>query len=286
MDIGFAGIGRMGHHFALHLARAGHRVLAYDVIATLDDELVAAGVEQVDSVDAIVTAPVTFSMLPDGPTTIALLTGDDGLFARAGSGHVHVAMSTMGVDEVLLLADEAERRGIRFADAPVSGSVAGAKAKTLTAMVGTDDATFALIQPLLAAFTKAQFHPGAPSTGMILKLSVNVVIGSLNEAIGESIMLAEKGGIDRELFYEVLRSSAAGGTFVEYKREAFLHPDTAGVDAPVSIIAKDLGLALRFADGLGLSLPGAAASHDVADRALANGLAGADMAAASAVLDD
>lgn len=285
MDIGFAGIGRMGRQFALHLSAAGHRVIAYDPYVTLDDELAGAGIELVATPDGIAGTAVTISMLPSPASALDLLAGADGLFARAGAGHRHVLMGTMGSAAVAELGAEAERHGVLLADAPVSGTVSAARAKTLTTMVGASPSLFAELQPVLAEFTKAQFHVGPLGTGNVAKLAVNVVVGAVNEAVNEALLLATRSGIDREQFYELLRASAGGGNFVEYKRQAFLDPAGTPVDAPVTIIHKDLLLAAELAASVGMELPGAAANAAVLTRAIDAGYADWDLSRVGVVLD-
>ena len=284
MDIGFAGIGRMGREIALHLARAHHRVVAYDISSIVDGELAEAGVELVDTAGQLAALPMSVSMLPDGYATIGLLCGEDGLFARARDEHTHVMIVTVGADQAQRVAEEARHRGVHFADAPVSGSVSGARSRVITTMVGADEATYARIEPILRDFTARQFHVGGPGQGTVVKLAVNVVIGALNEAVGEAIILATRSGVDRDLFYSILSAGAAGGTYVDYKREAFLHPESAHVDAPVAIIAKDLALALRLAQELGVSLPAAAAASQVAQLAAEAGWAQSDLSHVTDVL--
>lgn len=285
MDIGFAGIGRMGRQFALHLAAAGHRVIAYDPYVTLDEELANAGIELSGTPEGIAKTPLTISMLPDPASALELLAGDNGLFAIADAGHRHVLMGTMGSAAVAELGIDADRHGVLLADAPVSGTVSAARAKTLTTMVGASPDLFAEVKPVLAEFTKAQFHVGPLGTGNVAKLAVNVVVGAVNESVNEALLLATRSGIGREQFYELLRAGAGGGNYVEYKRQAFLDPEGTPVDAPVTIIHKDLLLAAELAASVGIQLPGAAANAAVLTRAIEAGCADWDLSRVGVVLD-
>jgi 3-hydroxyisobutyrate dehydrogenase/2-hydroxy-3-oxopropionate reductase len=284
MDIGFAGVGRMGRQFALHLARAGHRVIAYDPFVPADDELERAGVSLVDDATAIAATPLSISMLPDGGSARRLLE-DGGLFATAAEGHRHVLMGTMGIGVVKELAAEAARRGVCLADAPVSGSVAAARAGTLTTMVGSTPELFDELRPVLAEFTQAQFHVGPVGSGNVVKLAVNVVVGAINESVAEALLLATKAGVDRSLFYEVLQAGAGGGAYVDYKKHAFLSADDPPVDAPVTLIHKDLTLAAELAEQLGIRLPGAAADASVLADAIAHGHGNLDLSRIGIALD-
>ncbi|MEV6749354.1 NAD(P)-dependent oxidoreductase [Streptomyces sp. NPDC051080] len=268
MLIGIAGLGRMGRPMATQLAQAGHTVLGHD--PGLDQA--PEGVELVRSTAELAKTPLTISMLPDGATTRDLVL--NGL-ANAAPDHLHVVMGTVGPELVRELAGTAT---VHVLDAPVSGSVSMAETATLTTMVGGSPEQFERVRPLLAAMTAAQFHCGPVGAGSAAKLAVNAVLAALSQGVAEGLLIAEAGGLDLRSFYDVLRNSAAGAPYVGYKEEAFLSPDTAGVAAPVSLIRKDLGLALDLARASGLSLPASEAAFAVLDHAMANNLGQEDMA--------
>ncbi|WP_433281568.1 NAD(P)-binding domain-containing protein [Pseudonocardia xinjiangensis] len=288
MLIGFAGLGRMGRPMARNLARAGHEVLAYDPVlaATADDQgLAPDGVRLVRSVADLAAAPMTISMLPDGATTRELVTGRDGLCAAGvQDGHLHVIMGTVGPTLVREVAAAAAERGVQVVDAPVSGSVSLADAAQITTMVGGTEEQFARVGPVLAAMTKMQYHTGPVGSGSTAKLAVNAVLAALNQGVAEGMLLAEAGGLDTTVFYEVLSTSAAGAPYVGYKSDAFLSPAETAVSAPVSLIHKDVSLALDLAAEQRLTLPGAEAVVGVLDQATAAGLGEEDMAQVLAAL--
>lgn len=271
MLIGFAGLGRMGGPMAAHLARAGHTVLGFDPVAAPPD-----GVRAIGSAGELAGAALSISMLPDAAATRDLLVDD--LLPAVAPGHVHVVMGTVGPDAVRSLAAAADGRGAVVVDAPVSGSVAHAGSAQLTTMVGGTAEQFAHVRPVLAAMTRLQHHTGPVGSGQAAKLAVNAVLAALNHAMAEAVLLAEAGGLDAGVFYDVLRTSAAGAPYVEYKREAFLAPDAAGVAAPVSLIRKDVRLALDLAAAHDLQLPVAESVAAGLDGAAAAGLAEQDMA--------
>lgn len=268
MLIGFAGLGRMGRPMAHNLARAGHTVLAHDpVIASAPEEVTVVG-----SAAELAEAPLTISMLPDGTTTWHLVLGE---LSGAGPDHLHIVMGTVGPEIVRELA----RAGrVDIVDAPVSGSVGLAERAAITTMVGGTPEQFERVRPVLAAMTSAQFHTGPVGSGSAAKLAVNAVLAALSQAVAEGLLIAEAGDLDPKVFYDVLRSSAAGAPYVGYKEEAFLSPDSAAVAAPVSLIRKDLGLALELAHRHRLSLPGSEAAYAVLDAATEAGLGEKDMA--------
>lgn len=274
MLIGFAGLGRMGLPMAANLARAGHTVLAHDpFVAEVPEGLTAA-----DSAAELVEAPLTISMLPDGAATRDLVIKE---LAAAPTSHLHIVMGTVGPELVRELAETAP---VDLVDAPVSGSVSMAETAAITTMVGGSCEQFERIRPFLTAMTSAQFHTGSVGSGSAAKLAVNAVLAALSQGVAEGLLIAEAGDLDPKVFYDVLRNSAAGAPYVGYKEEAYLSPETAGVAAPVSLIRKDLRLALDLARGRQLDLPGAEIACTVLDDAITAGLGEADMAEVLAAL--
>jgi 3-hydroxyisobutyrate dehydrogenase-like beta-hydroxyacid dehydrogenase len=275
MMIGFAGLGRMGRPMATNLARAGYTVLAYDPGTP---QVTPKGVTAVDSAAELAEASLTISMLPDGATTRALL---EEILPGIAGDHLHVVMGTVGPD---LMREMVDIGVVEVIDAPVSGSVSMAETAMITTMVGGTAEQFERIRPVLAAMTSAQFHTGPTGSGSVTKLAVNAVLAALSQGVAEGLLIAEAGGLDSKVFYDVLRTSAAGAPYVGYKEQAFLSPETAGVAAPVSLIRKDLGLALDLAHRRQLDLPGAQAAYMVLGDAIEAGLGEADMAQVLAVL--
>ena len=276
MMIGFAGLGRMGRPMATNLARAGYTVLAYDPGTP---KTMPEGVTAVDSAAELAKAPLTISMLPDGATTRALLVEE--ILPGTAVDHLHVVMGTVGPE---LLREMVDLGVVEVIDAPVSGSVSMAETAMITTMVGGTAEQFERIRPVLAAMTSAQFHTGPTGTGSVTKLAVNAVLAALSQGVAEGLLIAEAGDLDSKVFYAVLRTSAAGAPYVGYKEQAFLSPETAGVAAPVSLIRKDLGLALDLAHRRKLDLPGAQAAYMVLGDAIEAGLGEADMAQVLAAL--
>ncbi|MEU4413244.1 NAD(P)-dependent oxidoreductase [Nocardia salmonicida] len=274
MLIGFAGLGRMGRPMAAHLAAAGHTVLAYDPHVEQAPQRVALA----DSAEALAAAALTISMLPDGESTRELVL--EGLRTVA-PGHLHIVMGTVGPEVVRELADLPH---LAVIDAPVSGSVSMAETAAITTMVGATPEQFERAQPVLAAMTTAQFHAGPVGSGSTAKLAVNAVLAGLSQAVAEGLLLAEAGDLDPATFYDILRNSAAGAPYVGYKQQAYLAPESTPVAAPVSLIRKDLGLALALAHRHRLILPGSEAAFAVLDDAVATGLGQADMAEVLTVL--
>ncbi|WP_028924316.1 NAD(P)-dependent oxidoreductase [Pseudonocardia acaciae] len=276
MRVGFVGLGRMGAPMAANLARAGYDVIGYDTVATE-----VAGVRPAADLDELADTDLTISMLPNAEVTAGVLRR---IVPGTGADHIHVAMGTLGVAGAADAAGIMHGAGRRFADAPVSGSVALAGDAQISTMVGATDEVYRAIRPALAAMTKAQAHVGPPGAGSALKLAVNIVIGANNQAIAEALVFAEAHGIDPATAYDVLETSAVASPYLGYKRAEFLAPGANPPTATVSVIDKDLALALDAGARSSVFLPGAAAVRQVLVAAGAAGLIEADMARVIEVL--
>jgi 3-hydroxyisobutyrate dehydrogenase/2-hydroxy-3-oxopropionate reductase len=132
--------------------------------------------------------------------------------------------------------------GAHLLDTPVSGSVALAERGELTVLVGGEVAALDRARPILGAFGSRIVHLGGPGAGATMKLVVNSVLHGLNQAVAEALVLAERAGVDRAAAYDVLAASAIAAPFVHYKRDAYVHPETAAVAFTLMLGAKDLRL--------------------------------------------
>lgn len=285
MNVGFAGIGRMGLPMARNVLTAGFPLAVWNRTASRCAELAAEGARVAATPRELAEgANVVVTMVVDAAAAAAVLLGDDGVFAGLVPGAVAVEMSTIGPVAARALAAEADGRGIGFLDAPVSGSVSSAEEAALITMVGGEPEAFERARPVLAAMTKAQLHLGPSGAGAAMKLAVNSVIAVTAESIAEALVFAELSGIERAAAYEVLASGAVASPFVLYKRNAFLHPDSEPVAFTTTLMRKDVRLALEVARDLGVRLSAAEAACEVLERACAAGYGDADFSRVADVI--
>ncbi len=200
--IGFIGLGNMGGPMAVNLIGAGHEVIGFDRAPAALDALRAAGGSAADSAAACASAAeAVITMLPAGAHVREVWLGADGLVPtlanRGGSPPLLIDSSTIDVETAREVAAAASAAGIDAVDAPVSGGVGGAKAGTLTFMVGGPDAAFARAQPLLAAMGRRIIHAGGPGAGQAAKICNNMILGISMLAVSEAFVLAERLGLDR-----------------------------------------------------------------------------------------
>ena len=279
--VAVVGLGRMGAAMARTLSRAGFDLVVWNRSHEAA-EVVAAdvGARVADSpAAAAASASVVVSSLADDDALRAVHSDGDGTVAGVGPGTVVVETSTVDPETILRLAPEFERHGAHLLDAPVSGSVGLVEQGALTSMVGGDASALETARPVIDALSKAVFHMGPNGSGATMKLAVNALVHAINVALSESLVLAEAGGVERSLAYEVFTSSAAGSPFIQYKRPAFEQPDETPVAFSLDLVAKDLRLILGLADRLGVPMAQGAVNAAAAQAAIEAGLGGSDMSA-------
>jgi 3-hydroxyisobutyrate dehydrogenase-like beta-hydroxyacid dehydrogenase len=258
------GTGRMGSAMAERLARQGVDVVLYNRTRDRCDALAGRIACQVAATpaDAASRADVVISMVADDRAVRDLYEGPDGVPAGIRPSSVAVDMSTTLPDTIQAIAPAVRAMGAGILDAPVSGSVSSTLSGELTIMVGGSDEDLDRARPVLDRLSRRIFHMGELGTGAAMKLAVNTVIYGLNGAVSEAIVLAEHNAIDRATAYEVLVNSAVGAPFVQYKRAAFVEPETTPVAFSLGLAEKDLRLIGQLATESGTPMPQAAVNLD------------------------
>lgn len=262
------GTGRMGSAMARSLSRNGFPLVLCNRSAAraeaLAGELSASGAGSItvatSAAEAVAAADVAISMVSDEAAVTQLYRGPGGVLDGLGEGRLLLEMSTVPPHVVRGLAADVQARGSAILDAPVSGSVTLAEAGTLTIMVGGEAADLERARPVLEGMSARIFHMGGLGTGATIKLAVNAVIFALNGSLAESLVLAEKAGVDRATAYQVFAASAIAAPYTQYKQASFVDPESTPVAFTLGLAAKDLGLILGLAGAVGASMPQATAN--------------------------
>ena len=218
-------------------------------------------------------------MLADADALRETYSGDDGVAAGLQPGAIAIDMGTTGPEGVAWLDETVRGVGGTVVDAPVSGSTATATEGTLTIMAGGTEDDVERARPVLESIGSRVYHLGATGTGAVMKLAVNSVIFALGQAISESLVLAERAGIERERAYEIFENSAVAAPMVKYRRDQYLHPESTAVAFAMSLARKDLLLILDLAESLGTPMPQAGIDLESYGRAIDAGFGEQDMAA-------
>lgn len=280
------GLGRMGSAMARRLSAAGHPLTLWnrssDKATTLAGELGG----NVASTPAEAARGVRFVLasLADDEALLAVHTGPGGTLEGVAEGTVVIDTSTVSPGAAQQVASLLSGRGAWLLDAPVSGSTALVDRGEVTTMVGGNTAAMEEARPVIEAYSQRVFHLGPNGTGATMKLAVNSFVHSINQALSESLVLAESAGIERDVAYDVFASGAGGAPFVHYKRQSFLEPDTAPIAFTLDLVRKDLDLILALAESAGVPMPAAETTGRMVTAAQEAGLGETDMSAVAEYL--
>ena len=254
-NLGFVGLGSMGGEMARLLLEAGHSVTGYNRTKSRAQWLLDLGMLWGNTPRGVAqAADVTLSMVRDTEALLAVTGGPDGLIAGLGPGKYYIDMSTVSPAASKQLAVQAAEAGAKMFDAPVSGSLVTLKAGQLSFMVGGDQEALEDIRPILQDIGPTVDYVGANGLAAMMKVAVNLNLPVQILAFSESLLLAEKMGISRELATKVLLNSVVASPALKYRFPMVLDmPEEPLFD--VDMIQKDLKLALDAGAELKVPLP-------------------------------
>jgi 3-hydroxyisobutyrate dehydrogenase len=283
VNVAFLGLGRMGAPMARHVLDAGHDLRVWNRTTDKAAELVAAGAAAAASpAEAARGADVVVTMLADPDAVREVLLGPDGVAEGATEGTLVIDASTIGPGAAREIAVELAKRGLRYVDAPVLGSVQPARDGTLTVFAGGSEAEYAEVEPLLRLWgdpTKVR-RVGDVGSASAVKLVLNLTIGVATAGVGEALRLAADLGVDRHVALDALAAGPLGAT-VGSKRTMLEKEEYSPVGFSLDLLAKDLGLVVDAAHG---DLPVTESVRAVVDEAVTAGHGDDDYAALAGYL--
>jgi len=275
-NIAFIGLGIMGSPMAVHLAKAGHQVVGYNRTPDKTVPLVEAGGRAAESIaDAVRGAEVVCVMVPDSPDVLDVLTGEDGVFDNANPGTLVIDFSSIRPDVTIQLAEQADGKGIRLVDAPVSGGEAGAVNAALSIMVGGQEGDFEAAKPYLDVVGKTVVHVGPSGAGQTVKAANQLIVAANIQALAEAVVFLDAYGVDTNAALEVLGGGLAGSKVLDQKKQNMLgHTFEPGFR--IALHHKDLGIVTTAAREAGVVIPLGSLVAQLMASALANGDGGLD----------
>src|ERR1700758_366956 len=204
--IAFIGLGNMGGPMAANLVKAGHKVVAFDLVAASRDQAKSDGATIAESAVASVKgADVVVTMLPAGKHVLSVWND---VVPAMTKGTLIIDCSTIDVESSKQAHELAAEHGVRSVDAPVSGGTGGAKGATLTFMCGGDDKAFAAAKPVLEGMGKKIVHCGGASAGQATKICNNMILAVSMIGVSEGFALAEKLGLSHQALFDVVSTSS------------------------------------------------------------------------------
>ncbi|MES2993785.1 MAG: 2-hydroxy-3-oxopropionate reductase [Pseudomonadota bacterium] len=276
--LGFIGLGIMGTPMALRLKAGGHELFIHTRSEPKPEVLAAGAVRCASAKEVAERADIVFTMVPDTPDVAKVLFADDGVAAGLSKGKTVVDMSSISPIETKDFAQRINALGCDYLDAPVSGGEVGAKAGTLTIMVGGPEAVFERVKPLFELMGKNITLVGGNGDGQTCKVANQIIVALNIAAVGEALVFASKAGADPAKVRQALMGGFAASRILEVHGERMIKR-TFAPGFRIGLHQKDLSLALAGARALGVALPQTAGAAQLMQACAANGGAELDHSA-------
>ena len=268
--IGFVGLGIMGTPMAEHLIKGGHEVALFS-IPSVPASLVEAGGKAFNSGKEVAqNADIIFVMVPDTPHVASALFAANGIAEGLTAGKIVVDMSSISPIETKEFAQRIRALGCEYLDAPVSGGEVGAKAGTLSIMVGGKPQIFEEVKPLFELMGKNITLVGDNGDGQTAKVANQMIVALTIEAVGEALLFASKAGADPARVRQALMGGFASSKILEVHGERMVKR-TFNPGFRIELHQKDLNLALTSARKLGVALPNTATCQELFNMCAAHG---------------
>jgi len=269
MKIGFIGLGIMGTPMCGHLIAAGHELFIH-TRKPAPAEIAAKATACPSAAAVAQAAEIVFLMLPDTPDVESVLFGKGGVAEGLGKGKTVVDMSSISPMETKTFAKKINDLGSDYLDAPVSGGEVGAKAASLTIMVGGPEAVFERVKPLFEKMGKNITLVGGNGDGQTCKVANQIIVALNIAAVGEALLFASKAGADPAKVRQALMGGFAASRILEVHGERMIKR-TFAPGFRIALHQKDLNLALQGARTLGVALPQTASAAQLMQTCAANG---------------
>ena len=277
-NLGFIGLGTMGGKMVRRLLNAGHTVTGYNRTKSRADWLLELGMRWGDTPRQVAeAADVTFSMVANTQALEAVTGGPDGVLAALEPGKVYIDMSTVSPAASRALSVQVRERGAQMLDAPVSGSAVTLDAGQLSVMVGGEYEVFEAMKPILQDIGPTVDYVGESGLAATMKVAVNLSLPIQILSFCESLLLAEKSGIPRDAAMTALLNSVVASPALKYRFPLAVDPP----DEPlfdVTMIQKDLMLALDMGRDLEVPMPTSAITNEYLNVCRAQGFSDQDFA--------
>jgi 2-hydroxy-3-oxopropionate reductase len=270
MNVGFIGLGIMGAPMAGHLQAAGHKLFV-NTHGVYPKELTDGGATVCENgADVARKSDVVIVMVPDTPDVEKVLFATGGIAEGLSKGKTVVDMSSISPIATKDFAKRVNALGADYLDAPVSGGEVGAKAASLTIMVGGPETAFERVKPLFEKMGKNITLVGGNGDGQTTKVANQIIVALTIEAVGEALLFAAKAGADPAKVRQALMGGFAASRILEVHGERMVKR-TFNPGFRIELHQKDLNLALTSARQIGVSLPNTATAQELFNACAANG---------------
>jgi 3-hydroxyisobutyrate dehydrogenase-like beta-hydroxyacid dehydrogenase len=263
VKIGFIGLGLMGSRLARRLHAAGWNVRAWNRSPQPESGAGKEGIAIAPSVASLAAdSDAILSSLANDAAVRSVYLGTGGVFSAAKPGTIVLEMSTISPELSRNLHQEATTRGVNFLDVSISGSTPAVDAGTITLLAGGDKETFEQCVPIFESIARQWFLIGPGSSGVQMKLVVNLLLGLDMQAIAEAVSLGEHLQIDRNVLLDVLSKTAVVAPAMAGKFRKIKDSDYSP-EFPLRLMSKDMDLVMDAARASGADLPAASVAQSV-----------------------
>jgi 3-hydroxyisobutyrate dehydrogenase-like beta-hydroxyacid dehydrogenase len=281
MRVAFLGLGIMGRPMAANLVKAGHNVTVWSRTSGKSVE----GAQSANSpAEAAQGAEVVWMCVSDTNAVESVLFGPQGVQGSLTDGMTVVDSSTISPSATRKFAERLGTRGVRYVDAPMTGSKVAAESGNLIFIVGGDEPVVQSLEPLFAAMGKSFFRVGETGKGQSAKLVMNLQIALIYEGFAEGLTLATKLGVDVEKLMPVIQASMIRSGVVDYKAPFVLKRDFTP-NFPLRLMHKDIRLTLEAAKEVRVKLPALETVEEIYEMATEDGHENLDYAATLTLLE-
>lgn len=281
MRIGFIGLGIMGKPMVRNLLKAGHEIVAYDVIRENMDAVAIAGATTANSPKEVAgQCRLIITMLPNSPHVKAVVMGDSGILQGAMAGTILIDMSSIAPLTSQEIAKACKEKGVKMLDAPVSGGEPKAIDGTLSIMAGGEKTVFDQVLEILMLMGTSVVHCGDVGAGNTAKLANQVIVALNIAAVSEAFLLAAKAGMDPKVLFGAIKGGLAGSTVMNAKVPMILERNFVP-GFKIDLHIKDIENALETGHKVGAPLPLTAAVMEMLQILHADGCGEEDHSAIS-----
>lgn len=276
--VGFIGLGIMGGPMAAKLQEGGCKLYLHDLknppLALIEGGATVCS----NATEVAKRADIIIVMVPDTPHVEEVLFGADGVAAGLTPGKIVIDMSSISPMATKEFARKINKRQCDYLDAPVSGGEVGARAATLTIMVGGAQEAFDRARPLFELMGKNITLVGGNGDGQTTKVANQIIVALNIQAVAEALLFASKAGADPARVRQALMGGFAASRILEVHGERMVKR-TFAPGFRIELHQKDLNLALQGAKSLGLALPNTASAQELMNSCAAHGMAQLDHSA-------
>jgi len=248
MEIGFIGLGNMGKPMAKNLCKAGYSLIVNDLNREAVAELVAMGAQEAQTPAALAkNVDILITMLPNEAIVRQVIMGETGILQGAAEGLCLIDMSSVSPEFSRQMAANAEKQGLAYMDAPVSGGVNGAEGGRLTIMAGGKESVIQKCRPVLEVLGEKIYEVGAIGSGDAVKMINNMLLAVNMAAAAEAFVLGQKIGLDPQKMLDIIGESSGSSYALQAKMPNFVFKGEFAPGFMIDLQQKDLELAIQSA---------------------------------------